>query len=381
LNLEKRRMYTMKLNFCQHIERRKNSMLSTIFSKLAGVTFFMVFLALFVFPIANGANAGVTDIRPSSQGPITTEADDFVVGFWDLRDRESFFQVTNVSGAPIAVHVQIWNASEPGMEDRCVEFDFPDNYTGNDTHIYNIRDLKTNNLSEINPPPLTDGHGYIYVSVTGAQGCTGDKVIIASQRIIDVPGGYEYRSAALGVHDDFHQRIFDGVGIDTDTYGFNFNSVDGASFADVVPVVLDVDDAGGVCSGQPLVSGLHIDTVTTAEVRQSCPPREVGCKLAPDFGQPQNPVLVDVGINNALVNSRGLSSLCSDTTENGWTLLQYSQGIGFNDVNQTGPCFDAKNFDKLCAGFVGINNGDGTGSMESWTALDRRNAYFDLIED
>jgi hypothetical protein len=352
--------------FYENLERRKSYMLRMFFSRLSSFVFIMFCVTSFLL-IAGPAKAGLGE---SDQAAVVVEADDIVVGFWDLRDRESFFQVTNVTGGAITVHVQVWNASEEGFTDRCREFDFFDSYTGNDTHVYNISDLQTNNGSVINPPDLTDGHGYIYVGVSGASGCTGDKALIANHRIIDIPGGYEYRSAALGVSDD-------GDGVDTDTYGFNFNSANGTTFSDVVPVIGFPDVSGDFCRQVPDVSGIITNTVTLGEVRQSCAPLIVGCKPQPQ-GEAVgiDPVLVDLGINGALVNSRGYPSLCTDTTQDGWTLTQYirAQFLQFPEESQ---CW-ASGGGKFCTGLVGINNGDGTGSMEAWTALDRRLDYFDL---
>jgi hypothetical protein len=350
--------------FYENLERRKSYMLRMFFSKLSSFVFIMFCVTSFLL-IAQQAKAGA--LNPSSQAPVVVEADDILAGFWDLRNRESFFQVTNVTGGGITVHVQVWNASEVGFTDRCREFDFFDSYTGNDTHIYILSDLETNDGSVINPPPFDDGHGYIYVSVTG-DGCTDNKAIIANHRIIDIPGGYEYRSAALGLHDAFDE-------VDTDVYGFNFNSQNDTTFSDVVPIIVDLDVADAICRQEPLGSSVLTNTVTLAEIRQSCAPLTVGCKSGPNT-EPvpafPDPVLVDLGINNALVKSRGGTELCTDTTPDGWVLLEYVSQFG--DPIGCGPA----EHQKSCGGLVGINNGDGTGSMESWTALDRTLNYFDF---
>jgi hypothetical protein len=344
----------------ENLERRKSNMLRMLSSRLSGVVL-IIFLVGSFLAITGQANAGL-------QAPVVVEADTEVAGFWDLRNRQSFFQVTNVSGGAIVVHVQVWNASEEGFSDRCREFDFFDSYTGNDTHVYDLSNLQTNDGTVINPPPLDDGHGYIYVSVdTG--GCDDDtNFLIANHRIIDVDGRYEYRSAALGL--DFGD-------VNTDTFGFNFNSENDTTFSDIVPIIVEEDFGSGVCRHEPRASNVLVNTVTVGENRQSCAPLVIGCKPTTQTGQDQaalpNPVLVDLGINNALVNSRGYPSLCTDTTPDGWMILEYTNQF-LNGGYGCGP----NSHTKSCGGLVGINNDDGTGSMESWTALDRELDYFDL---
>ena len=130
-------------------------------------------IAGFLIAIPKGVMAGGT------QGSRTDEGDNFVVGYWDLRERESFFQLTNVTGAAITVHIQIWNASDPLFTSQCVEFDFIDTYTGFDTHIYNIRNLTRNDGGALAPPILDDGHGYIYASTTTpGVGCDDDDALL-----------------------------------------------------------------------------------------------------------------------------------------------------------------------------------------------------------
>ncbi len=62
-----------------------------------------------------------------------------MASFYDLRDRDSFVQITNVFTAPVRVHVQVFNVA-----DDCNENNFFDNLTGNDTHVYNLSDIQTN---------------------------------------------------------------------------------------------------------------------------------------------------------------------------------------------------------------------------------------------
>ncbi|NIS07487.1 MAG: hypothetical protein GWO07_01705, partial [Candidatus Dadabacteria bacterium] len=64
--------------------------------------------------------------------------------FFDLRERESFLQVTNTDTAnPYFVHVQVFTVNE-----RCNENNFYDLYTPNDTHVYNMRNIIPNDGGE-----------------------------------------------------------------------------------------------------------------------------------------------------------------------------------------------------------------------------------------
>ena len=72
----------------------------------------------------------------------TDHEDEVLVGFFDLRDRETFVQVTNsILETPEAsvIHVQIFNVG-----DLCNENNFFDAYTPNDTHVYDLRNILTN---------------------------------------------------------------------------------------------------------------------------------------------------------------------------------------------------------------------------------------------
>ena len=57
--------------------------------------------------------------------------------FFDLRERESFIQLTNIDTSDNSiVHIQIFNVA-----DNCNENNFFDVYTPNDTHTYDLRNI------------------------------------------------------------------------------------------------------------------------------------------------------------------------------------------------------------------------------------------------
>jgi len=91
-------------------------------------TLFLLFI-LFSVPISlAGFNRSNTDA-----------VDSLLFYFFDLRDRESFIQLTNTDFENVIVHVQIFDVSN-----NCNENNFFDTYTGNDTHVYDLRNILTN---------------------------------------------------------------------------------------------------------------------------------------------------------------------------------------------------------------------------------------------
>ena len=107
---------------------------------------------LFILSIPSYVLASHFDIR------VTDTREFGLVSFFDLRDRESFIQITNTNdvnetgdddddddddfqpGNDVVVHVQIFN-----VDDNCNENNFYDTYTPNDTHTYNMRDIQDKN--------------------------------------------------------------------------------------------------------------------------------------------------------------------------------------------------------------------------------------------
>lgn len=250
--------------------------------------------------------------------------------FWDLRGRESFFQLTNTSNKKITVHVQVFNSAT-----GCSEFDFFDTYTGNDTHLYNVRQLDTNNGSKIGPPNLDNGFGFIVVS----HGNDDDTGLTGNFRIVD-NSGYEYRTNAADFED--FDDISNGETLATNIYSFNFNDLNGISFADVVGIVVDnssVDTNSITESTSPTATFTPV-LVNEDEIPVSCPPVTFSCAT-------------DLGINQAIVNSKGAASLCLGTTTNG------AVGLTLTRQSSNG---------RFIVGFIGLNDGAGHGSMDAWWA-------------
>jgi len=115
--------------------------------------FSITFISLFLFSTIQAFSGG--SIIHLLEFPETDTSEDKLLAFFDLRDRETFIQITNTgvdlrtdsddddeddrSGDNITLHIQIFN-----VDDNCNENNFFDVYTPADTHIYNMRDILTN---------------------------------------------------------------------------------------------------------------------------------------------------------------------------------------------------------------------------------------------
>jgi len=276
--------------------------------------------------------------------PIVDSAEDQIIGYWDERGRDSFLQVTNTSGGAITVHVQVFNFSDTQNPADCIEFNFLDTYTGFDSHIYTIDNLTRNDGVAVFPPPFDDGHGIIAISVVDSTTCVLDanEVLIGTFRVIDLGGNYEYRAVAGGEN---------GSGT-ADVYSVQYNSTNGRNLSDLVVFHYHDEggsnclaDQGGIEANQFTMDKLVVDL---DENILSCqPPIGIGC---PDSGEPFGPSL-NFGLNNFFVNSLGGPSLCQDTTTSGVLIFDVDDETEF-------------------IGWIGLNDGDGSGSMDIITGID-----------
>jgi len=259
--------------------------------------------------------------------------------FYDLRERESFVQVTN-TGGPATIHVQVFDVGN-----LCNENNFFDTYTSSDTHVYNLRDIQTNNG---NPSgfELPDGaYGFVVVTVVQGIGLPADTdgSIIGNFRVID-NSGYEYRTNSQGPSP-----------IDTLTSGnftFNFN---GANASDIIGITLNK-----ITSGEVTTSGSSLSFDTTLlnnnEVAFSCSDTTFSC-TADTF---------EFGINEAIPHSRDKSVVCGSNN--------ISEGlVRFEVISDS----DIEAF----AGYVGLNNGNGRGSMDSMWAESSADIVVEICND
>ena len=277
--------------------------------------------------------------------------------FFDLRDRESFVQLTNIESFGGTVHVQIFDVSN-----NCNENNFFDNYTGNDTHIYNLRDIQTN---DGNPSGVVLPEGaYGFVSIISVEPVSGEfseeNRIVGNFRILD-NNGYEYRTNSVN---PFTSGSFDFFGV---THTFNFNTEAGVSLSDIVGLtfIVDLQNTAEILAADVLNANslFDVDVLNENEVIFSC--RNVIFACINQESSLQESLLgavgeasvadFEYGINNAIPHSKGGELLCPGNI--------ISDGVVTLD-----RIARMEDDDREFIGYIGLNNGNKRGSMDGlWT--------------
>lgn len=296
--------------------------------KLISRTFLTLLLLTLTFSFTS-----LTDSYAGGSGqalPLSeTDTNNYqLYSFYDLRNRESFVQVTSPDTAT-TLHIQVFDVGN-----LCNENNFFDAYTANDTHVYNLRDLTTN---DTNPAGfvLPDG-AYGFVVVTAVLGvgqpANTEANIIGNFRVLDNTG-YEYRTNSQGPSE-----------INTiarqENFTFNFNSIGNVGWSDVIGITVD-----DITSGEVTATGSSITFDTTLynnnEVEFSCSDTTFACAAG----------TFEYGINDAIPSSRDGGVTCGSNV--------IPEGlVNFNFIT-------ASNLEAF-AGYIGLNNGNGRGSMDSF---------------
>jgi len=288
---------------------------------------------------------------------VATEQGSFqLFYFFDLRDRESYIQVMNLSSSAVTVHVQIFQANF-----NCNENDFYDVYTQLDTHIYNMRGaIDTNNGLPSGVVLPDDAYGFVAVTVVSGVGgnSTNNPVLIGSFRIVD-DQGFEYRTNAAG---------FPGsLGGTTTTFSFNFNNFSGTAFADVVGITVDNVGIGfdGVTAFPNFGTFMkfELDIFDKIENSFSCADILFACVEQDDSIYAELLVTAGVGmagfefgINNSVPHSKDKGKICDgNTITEGFVRMKTLSITGESQAD-------------MFVGFAGINDGANRGSMEVFTA-------------
>ena len=361
--------------------RRKGSMLQNSICK---IKYLFVLALILAVPMGNAwAGFPFNFFEPVDQ----TDTGAFrLVYYWDIRGRDTIFQVTNVSEDTHFVHVQIFNAN-----DVCDECDFDAKLTAGDSNVYDVKDLPGCDLA-------ADGFGLItitsdnYLNIAVLAGDVQTRLVssddfagplIGMFRIIDADGGYEYRTNAANTESLFNDRkgmsIGQGSFLESELYNIlNFNAVTDNQFSDVVGITYVALPDGNTLAS-PFI-GTQFGGIDSFEQNLIFDDDEFPNSCSPTAFYCANTKLVELnkGIDNSVPNSRGADEICSTskldgvsavgTTDSGWLLLGFQGNWCFDGrVGDpvTGECFLPTYF----AGFLGLNNGDGTGSMDSWISV------------
>ncbi len=263
---------------------------------------------------------------------------------FDLRNRKTYIQVTNQSLQPsLAIHVQIFQHDK-----NCNELDFWDVLTPIDTVIYDLDNLVKNDGSKVPVTLDDDSSGYVVITSdldgSGSSNDFGGPFLVGNFRIID-DAGYEYRANMAGP-----DLACDFAG-SNDAY-INYNTVDNAKFADVIGYAYEGKNSATVTN---IDNGFtfSIFSFDLDEEPLSCDRRNFACGNVMNYG-----------INEGYKASRGNNLLCPGA------FLPDPKGgyVSFeNGTNLDGspPGSDADTNDAFY-GWIGLNNNDGTGSMDTW---------------
>ena len=298
------------------------------------------------------------DDDDDDDGENEDDADPFILySFFDLRDRESYVQVTNVGTINQVMHVQIFN-----VDDNCNENNFYDVYTPGDTHIYNIRDILTNDGNPSGVVIPDNSYGAVIISTVTAVGgvIEIDSPIVGNIRMLD-NNGYEYRTnipgkSAASINVPPLNPIPGG-----NVYTFNYNTEAGVILSDIFGITPTQDFPGAqeVQMSDPTAANnlLEVDIYNLTEVPFSCRNVLFACidqdnpRLQETLEEEGAAVAsFEYGINEAIPSSKGAPLLCP------------------SNINSDGLVSMAQ-LDKDGNGnfvvYVGLNNGNGRGSIDS----------------
>lgn len=311
---------------------------------LSKIKYFLLLAILLILPLQANAGNGMYPIIDQ-----TDSGSDRLVAYWDTQGRDSFIQVTNTSSSNVQIHVQVFDVTSPFTE--CEECNFDDSLTGYDTHVYDIENLITNDMGD---PVCTElgpgGHGMIVISANPDQ---SDNSLIGMFRIID-ESGYEYRANASSPQDYGSNYADHGL--------VNFSTANGNNLSDLVGLAYeDLDNNNFSVFASPTTAanfGSPENEILIWDADEddiSCSPTYFACGFTLNGSSAMNR-----GVDNALPNSHGdLNRVCASSILN-------SNSSGWLDLPFTGFSGGADHF----VGYIGLNNGDGTGSMDSWWAIE-----------
>jgi len=337
-------------------------------------TLLLILLLFILIPSANSYAGGVGLFGGLAFISETDTTSRVLFAPFDLRNRESYFQVTNQDSAGVTIHVQVYDVSN-----LCNENNFFDNLTPNDTHVYNIRDIQTNDGNPSGAILPENAYGIVVISVVVTELIIEETLapILGNIRILDNLG-YEYRTNAQS----FHNQRFRPTLLPP-TASFNFNSNEGVILSDIFGIPMTTMPNGSLFSIEANIddvlnafAAVDIDIVNNNEVLFSCRDVIFACI---DENSPLLDELLQVageesmgggggagkmstrtsasvarfeyGINNSIPHSKGGELLCPGNNISEGTVIVTLENLG----KGVSPF----------AMYVGLNNGNGRGSMDA----------------
>lgn len=332
--------------------------------------YIIFFVLTFILMIPLNLFAGGPEVQSDVNYLTTDRPRDEVYSYYDLRNRKTYIQLTNVdtespNALPaLCVHIQVFQ-----QDQNCDELNFEDQLTPNDTVIYDLDNLIRNDGSEVPVSLDDDSYGFVAISAFICNDRTSDDFsspLLGNSRIID-DAGYEYRMNLVGNLPRNFLELSDGTPPPNPALGnfiIPFNTVDGAINADVVGFIVEDDRTiSGSDDGSPQDLVYNEEVGITFDIFQfdeneepiSCDQKTFGC--GPN-------VVLNYGINDDYPPSRGDNLLCegaglNPNQTNGFISLENASFLSPLDevVNSPGDSFEF-----IC--LVGLNNGNNTGSMD-----------------
>jgi len=327
--------------------------MNIILNRIAG-SIVIILLFTFLFPPTSFLIPDVYSGAVINKLAETDGGDFQLVGFFDLRNRETFIQVTNidVDEALATVLVQIFDVSNECFEDK-----FFDNYTPIDTHVYNMRDITRNDGNPSGVELPDNAYGIVVITLDDDT----SKDLIGVVRMVD-NHGYEYRTNMQGIGSSQTNG-------NDDELIMNFSSRDGNTLSDIFGIVLkdigNTDPTGvSVTDVVNIWHEFNVDLFDLNENQFSC---RINRNVAFSCVNENHPMLgslladtsdaevasFEYGINNSFPSSKAAPLLCPNNT--------ISSGIISLTLEDTGDSAE-----ETTIMFFGINNGDGRGSMDSF---------------
>lgn len=316
---------------------------------LSKIKYFLVLAFLLLVPMQAFAGSVNNFYDPIDN---TDTGANRLIYYYDQLGRETFVQVTNTSDSFVSIHVQVFEA-----DDFCNEVDFIYDLTPAQTVVFDVANLPGS-------PDLTDSYGFVAVTVLDSE---FSNPLIGSFRIIDSEG-YEYRTNAASSEGEFEFTPGEFWNV------LNFNNVNDPAFSDVVGITYVALPDGNVYAspgvGTQFGTGSSSEQVLIFDHQEnfnSCSPVTFAC----------DPTLINRGIDNSVPNTQGFDRICNtsklegdaEPVDSGWLLLPFVGNLCLDPAVSGGS---GTGDDFICAfptyfvGFLGLNNGDGTGSMDSW---------------